>query len=178
MTDHPHAPPPAAAAPDAAPDEAGPELALRRSLPPDPGPLARLLSDPEDLALANPNAAHPFDPVEWQEKWLGDPDDAAFYVTDGQGREVGFFALRVGVGPEVRHLAYLCLDPAHRGGAGRRMTELVREAAEALDALTVTLKVELDNAPALNAYRAAGYEELSRRRGMATLRLDLDDLAA
>ena len=172
MTDPTTAPSPVEA------DEPGPDLSLRRSLPPDPGPLGRLLADPEDLTLANPNAAHPFDPVEWQEKWLGDPDDAAFYVTDGRGREVGFFALRVGVGPEVRHLAYLCLDPAHRGGAGRRMTELVTEAAQSLDALTVTLKVELDNAPALNAYRAAGYEELSRRRGMATLRLDLEDMAA
>jgi len=160
------------------PLEAEAALSLRRSAPIDPAPLARLLADEADLALANPNAARPFCETEWREKWLGDPDDAAFYVTDPQGREVGFFALRVGVGPEVRHLAYLCLDPAHRGGAGRRMTELVEDAARDLGALTVTLKVELDNAPALVAYRAAGYEELSRRRGMATLRLDLERAAA
>ncbi|WP_339950756.1 GNAT family N-acetyltransferase [uncultured Albimonas sp.] len=160
------------------PSEADPELTLRRSAPLDLSPLARLLADESDLALANPNAARPFCEREWRETWLGDLDDAAFYVTDPEGREVGFFALRVGVGPEVRHLAYLCLDPAHRGGAGRRMTELVEEAARALGALSVTLKVELDNAPALTAYRAAGYEELSQRRGMATLRLDLEPVAA
>jgi len=137
-------------------------------------PLSRMLTDPEDLSVVNPNAKHPFDPLEWQEKWLAEPDDASFYIVDQADRDVGFFALRVGVGPEVRHLTYLYLDPDLRGGAGARMAALVEDAARSLQALTVTLKCELDNAPALNAYRAAGYEELSQRGGMATMRLDLD----
>ncbi|MFZ3584444.1 GNAT family N-acetyltransferase, partial [Loktanella sp. DJP18] len=61
-----------------------------------------------------------------------------------------------------------------RGGAAAELTEHVEQAARALGALVVTLKVELDNAPAFNAYLSAGYEELSRRNGMATLRLDLE----
>lgn len=47
-------------------------------------------------------------------------------------------------------------------------------AARALGALSITLKVELGNAPALNAYRSAGFEELGRSGGLATMRLDLD----
>jgi RimJ/RimL family protein N-acetyltransferase len=149
-------------------------LDIRPNAPFDLAPLSAMLTDPDELTLVNPNAKHPFDPLEWQEKWLAEPDDASFYITDGAGRDVGFFALRVGVGPEVRHLTYLFLDPDHRGGSGARMAELVEQAARSLRALTVTLKCEIDNLPALGAYRAAGYEELSRRGGMATMRLDLD----
>ncbi|SDY18505.1 GNAT family N-acetyltransferase [Citreimonas salinaria] len=151
-----------------------PPLVIRANAPFDLAPLSVMLTDPDDLTLVNPNAKHPFDPLEWQDKWLAEPDDASFYVTDEDGRDVGFFALRVGVGPEVRHLTYLFLQPEARGGAGARMAELVEQAARSLGALTVTLKCELENLPALNAYRAAGYEELSRRGGMATMRLELD----
>ncbi|MGM0585908.1 MAG: GNAT family N-acetyltransferase [Pseudomonadota bacterium] len=149
------------------------ELTIRPSDPFDPAPLARLLADEDELALVNPNARRPFDPLEWREKWLNEPDDAAFYVLDASGREVGFFALRVGVGPEVRHLTYVFLAESARGGAGERLAELAERAARDLGALSITLKVELDNAPALNLYRSAGYEELARRGGMATMRRDL-----
>ncbi|MGY9049962.1 MAG: GNAT family N-acetyltransferase, partial [Rhodobacterales bacterium] len=50
----------------------------------------------------------------------------------------------------------------------------VEAAARDLGALTITLKCELDNEPAMNAYTSAGYETLSERNGMATMRLDLD----
>jgi ribosomal protein S18 acetylase RimI-like enzyme len=150
------------------------ELALRPQQAGEYEPLERLLCDEEDLALVNPNAKHPFDPAEWREKWLGEADDAAFFVVDDEGREIGFFALRVGVGPEVRHLAYVFVEEEARGGAGKQMARLVEMAARDLGALTVTLKVEVDNEPALQTYRSAGYEELSRQRGMATMRLDLD----
>ena len=149
-----------------------PTLTLMRSREPDLEPLSRLIATEQDMALVNPNAKFPFDPLEWREKWLGDLDDAAFYLLDREGREVGFFALRVGVGPEVRHLTYVFLAEAHRGGAGARVTELVEEAAQGLGALTITLKVETDNAPAMAAYLNAGYEELSRSGGMATMRRD------
>jgi ribosomal protein S18 acetylase RimI-like enzyme len=150
------------------------ELAIRRNRERDLAPLGRLLAGPADLALANPSAKHPFDPDEWREKWLGEADDESFYLVDAAGREVGFFALRVGVGPEVRHLAYVFVEEAARGGAGGQLAELAEEAARELGALTITLKVELDNPAALNLYRSAGYEELSRRNGMATMRRDLD----
>jgi len=149
-------------------------LTLRRNAPFDLGPLARMLDAPEDLALVNPNAKHPFDPLEWQEKWLHEMDDASFYLLDGQGREVGFFALRVGIGPEVRHLTYVFVAPEMRGGAGARLANLVEVAARELGALSITLKVEVDNAKALTLYRAAGYEELARRAGMATMRRELE----
>ncbi len=149
------------------------ELTVRPNAPFDPEPLARLLHDDADLALVNPNAKHPFDPLEWQEKWLNEPDDASFYLVDGQDREVGFFALRVGVGPEVRHLTYVFIEPAARGGAGHRLAEIAEQAARDLGALTITLKVETDNEPALTVYEKAGYEELARRNGMATMRRDL-----
>jgi ribosomal protein S18 acetylase RimI-like enzyme len=61
-----------------------------------------------------------------------------------------------------------------RGGTGEVLLSMAEDAARQLNALTMTLKVELDNAPALNLYRKAGYEELSRRRGMATMRRDLE----
>ena len=54
------------------------------------------------------------------------------------------------------------------------LARLAEDAARDLGALSITLKVDLDNAPALNLYRKAGYEELSRRVGIATMRRDLD----
>lgn len=151
-----------------------PDLTLRRNRERDLAPLARLLTDETDLRLVNPSAGHPFDPLEWQEKWLGDLHDESFYVLDDQGREIGFFAMRVGIGPEVRHLTYVFLEEAARGGAGADLARLIEQAGRDLDALSITLKVETDNAPARNLYLSAGYEELSQRDGMATMRLDLD----
>ncbi len=151
------------------------DLTARPNLPFDLAPLAGLLVDPQDLALANPNAKHPFDPLEWQEKWLNEPDDASFYLIDqATGRDIGFFALRVGAGPEIRHLTYVFVAKTARGGAGAQLARLVENAARDLGALTITLKVELDNEPALMAYRSAGYEEMSQRNGVATMRRDLD----
>lgn len=149
-------------------------LSIRPNAPFDLLPLTHLLTDEEDLALVNPNAKHPFDPLEWQEKWLAEPDDASYYLLDETGREVGFFALRVGVGPEVRHLAYVYVRPEMRGGAGHQLAAMAEDKARDLGALSLTLKVELDNEPALKIYQDAGYEELSRRGGMATMRRDLD----
>lgn len=149
-------------------------LTLRRNRERDLEPLSHLLTDARDLALVNPNAGHPFDAMEWQEKWLGDLHDESFYILDAEGTVVGFFALRVGAGPEIRHLTYVYVAEEARGGAGAVMTDFIEAAARDLEALTITLKCELDNAPALNAYLSAGYEELSRRDGMATMRLDLD----
>ncbi|MDQ0317448.1 GNAT family N-acetyltransferase [Amorphus orientalis] len=150
------------------------DLRVRRNQPFDLAPLARLLVEEEDIALINPNAKYPFDPLEWQEKWLNEPDDASFYLVDENDREVGFFALRVGIGPEVRHLVYVFVEPESRGGAGVRLTEIAEEAARELGALSITLKAETDNEAAMRLYDGAGYEELSRRQGMATMRKDLD----
>lgn len=148
------------------------ELSLRRNLPVDLVPLQRLLSQQCDLALVNPSAKHPFDPLEWREKWLNEPDDASFYLVDASGREVGFFALRIGIGPEVRHLVYVFVEEASRGGTGKELAAYAQAAAKDLGAISITLKVELDNQPALAVYEAAGYEELGRSNGMATMRLD------
>ncbi|MAU98831.1 MAG: DNA primase [Fulvimarina sp.] len=148
------------------------ELSLRRNLPVDLAPLQRLLSQEADLALVNPSAKHPFDPLEWQEKWLNEPDDASFYIVDASGREIGFFALRIGIGPEVRHLVYVFVEEASRGGTGKELAAYAQAAAKDLGAISITLKVELDNQPALAVYEAAGYEELGRSNGMATMRLD------
>ncbi|OWU84262.1 DNA primase [Oceanicola sp. 22II-s10i] len=149
-------------------------LTIRHNRERDLQPLSHLLTDSEELALVNPNAGHPFDPLEWREKWLGDLHDESFYILDAGGREVGFFALRVGAGPEIRHLTYVYVAEEARGGAGAELAGFVERAARDLGALTITLKCELDNGPALNAYLSAGYEEMSRRDGTATMRLDLD----
>ena len=69
-----------------------------------------------DLALVNPSAKYPFDPFE---KWLNEPDDVSFYLIDQDAREVGFFSLRVGVGPEVRHLTYVFVKEDVRGDSYR-----------------------------------------------------------
>ncbi|MFZ5964267.1 GNAT family N-acetyltransferase [Thalassococcus sp. BH17M4-6] len=151
-----------------------PDLSTRPNAPFDLRPLAAMLTDETELALVNPNAKYPFDPLEWQDKWLADPDDASFYLMDETGAEVGFFALRIGIGPEVRHLTYVFLEDSARGGAGEQVTALVEQAARDLGALTVTLKCETDNEPALNAYLSAGYEELGRSGDTATMRRDLD----
>ncbi|SEO13719.1 GNAT family N-acetyltransferase [Palleronia pelagia] len=152
-------------------------LTLRRNRQRDLEPLAEMLTD-EEIPLLNPSAKVPFDEMEWQRKWLGEAQDVSFYLEDDDGRDVGFFALREGVGPEVRHLTYVYLTEDARGGAAAELTERVEEAALALDALVLTLKVEVDNAPAFNAYLSAGYEEMSRRQGMAMMRLDLEDRPA
>jgi len=149
-------------------------LTLRHNRDRDLAPLASMLPEAE-IPLLNPNAKVPFDAVEWHHKWLGEPEDVSFYLQDAAGRDVGFFALREGVGPEVRHLTYVYITKEARGGAAAEVTEHVEQVARALGAAVVTLKVELDNAPAFNAYLSAGYEELSRRRGMATMRLDLNN---
>ena len=148
-------------------------LSLRRNAPFDLAPLARMLTDAEDLARVNPNAKHPFDPAEWSEKWLQEQDDASYYLVDESGAEVGFFALRVGVGPEVRQLVYVYVTPERRGGAGERLAALAQEAARELGALSIMLKAETDNETALRLYDKMGYEELGRRNGMATMRKDL-----
>lgn len=148
-------------------------LTLRRNRERDLTPLAKMLPD-ADIPLLNPNAKVPFDEMEWHRKWLGEREDVSFYLQDAAGRDVGFFALREGVGPEVRHLTYVYLAEEARGGAAAELTERVEQAALDLGALTLTLKVEIDNAPAFNAYLSAGYEEMSRRQGMATMRLDLE----
>ncbi|SHJ59982.1 Protein N-acetyltransferase, RimJ/RimL family [Palleronia salina] len=152
-------------------------LTLRRNRERDLEPLAEMLPD-EEIPLLNPSAKVPFDDMEWQRKWLGEAQDVSFYLQDDSGQDVGFFALREGVGPEVRHLTYVYLTEDARGGAAAELTERVEEAALALDALVLTLKVEVDNAPAFNAYLSAGYEEMSRRQGMAMMRLDLEDRQA
>ena len=126
------------------------------------------------MALVNPHARYPFDEGEWKMRWLQEVDDESFYLLDGQGREVGFFALRVGVGPEVRHLTYVFVEEEMRGGTGEELARLAEDAARDLGALSITLKVELDNEAALRLYQKSGYEELSRRGGMATMRRDLD----
>jgi len=150
-----------------------PDLRVRPNAPFDLEPLSRLLVDEADLSLVNPNAKFPFDPLEWREKWLNEPDDASFYVVDATGRAVGFFALRVGIGPEVRHLVYVFVEEAARGGAGKQLTEMAEAAARDLGALSITLKAETDNEAAMRLYDGAGYEELGRRRGMATMRKDV-----
>lgn len=148
-------------------------LTRRRNVERDLTPLVSMLPDAE-IPLLNPNAKVPFDEIEWHQKWLGEPDDVSFYLQDEAGKDVGFFALRQGIGPEVRHLTYVYVTEEARGGAAAEVTEHVEQAARTLGALVVTLKVEVDNAPAFNAYLSAGYEELSRRKGMATMRLDLE----
>lgn len=148
------------------------EFTLRPNAPFDLVPLQRLLADEADLSVVNPSAKHPFDPLEWQEKWLNEPDDASYYLVDASGREIGFFALRIGIGPEVRHLVYVFVEEAARGGTGKELAAHAEAAARELGAISVTLKVELDNEPALAVYQAAGYEELGRSNGMATMRLD------
>lgn len=153
------------------------DITLRPNRPFDLAPLARLLTEEADLALVNPNAKHPFDPLEWAEKWLHEADDESFYLCDGAGREIGFFALRVGIGPEVRHLVYVFVEEAARGGAGQMLADHAEAQARALGALSMTLKVELDNEPALRLYQSAGYEELGRRAGMATMRKDFEGLS-
>lgn len=150
------------------------DLSVRLNEPFDLAPLAALLTDAADLARVNPSAKHPFDPLEWQEKWLNEPEDVSYYLVDSQDREVGFFALRVGIGPEVRHLTYAFVAPEARGGAGGQLAAEVEAAAVSLQALSITLKVDLDNAPALNAYLSAGFEELGRSGEVATMRKDLD----
>ncbi len=151
-----------------------PRFTLHRNQSKDLAPLARLLEHEADLTLVNPQASHPFDPGEWQTKWLNEMDDESFYLRDETGQDVGFFALRVGVGPEVRHLTYVFVEERMRGGSGEELARLAENAARDLGALSITLKVELDNEPALNLYQKSGYEELSRRGGMATMRRDLD----
>lgn len=148
-------------------------LTRRCNIERDLTPLVSMLPDAE-IPLLNPNAKVPFDETEWHQKWLGELDDVSFYLQDEAGQDVGFFALRQGVGPEVRHLTYVYVTEEARGGAAAEVTEHVEQAARTLGALVVTLKVEIDNAPAFNAYLSAGYEELSRRKGMATMRLDLE----
>ncbi|WP_420557708.1 GNAT family N-acetyltransferase [Roseovarius sp.] len=148
-------------------------LTLRRNHDRDLAPLAKMLPDAE-IPLLNPNAKVPFDEMEWHRNWLGESSDVSFYLLDAEGHDVGFFALREGIGPEVRHLTYVYLCEEMRGGAGAELARIVEQAAEDLGALVLTLKVETDNAPAFNAYLSAGYEELSRRHGMATMRLDLE----
>jgi len=149
-------------------------LSLRHNEERDLAPLAGLLKDEGDMALVNSHARYPFDEGEWKMRWLQEVDDESFYLLDGQGREVGFFALRVGVGPEVRHLTYVFVEEEMRGGTGEELAKLAEEAARDLGALSITLKVELDNEAALRLYQKSGYEELSRRGGMATMRRDLD----
>ena len=99
-------------------------LTLVRNRDRDLTPLASMLPDAE-IPLLNPNAKVPFDEMEWHRKWLGDREDVSFYLQDTEGRDVGFFALREGIGPEVRHLTYVFLAEEARGGAAQELTTRV-----------------------------------------------------
>lgn len=59
----------------------------------------------------------------------------------------------------------IAVDPPRRGaGAGRAMLDAFLEAARARGAAQVHLEVAHDNAAAIALYRAAGFEEVGRRR--------------
>lgn len=145
------------------------QLTLQHNTDRDLAPLRCLLADAGDLALVNPGAGHPFDEDEWHRRWLQEPDDECWYLLDGQGIPVGFFALRVGIGPEVRHLTYVFVREDWRGGTGHLLAQWVEQAASGLGARVLSLKCEEDNPAALRVYRKAGYEELGRRRGMVSM---------
>jgi len=82
----------------------------------------------------------------------------------GLAMDTGFVLCRE-AGGEAEILT-IAVDPAARGaGQGRALVEAAARAAAQRGALTLFLEVASDNAAALALYRAAGFQEVGKRRG-------------
>jgi GNAT superfamily N-acetyltransferase len=89
-----------------------------------------------------------------------------FQVAEDDGAAVGhvWFALRESDGRPLVWVYDLEVDEAHRGrGHGRRIMELVEDAARALGTDRIELNVFAGNEPGLRLYQSLGYVETTRQ---------------
>jgi ribosomal protein S18 acetylase RimI-like enzyme len=89
-----------------------------------------------------------------------------FQVAEDAGVAVGhvWFALRESDGRPLVWIYDLEVDEAHRGrGHGRRIMELVEDAARGFGTDRIELNVFAGNEPGLSLYRSLGYVETTRQ---------------
>jgi ribosomal protein S18 acetylase RimI-like enzyme len=89
-----------------------------------------------------------------------------FQVAEDDGVAIGhvWFALRESDGRPLVWIYDLEVDEAHRGrGHGRRIMELVEDAARGFGTDRIELNVFAGNEPGLGLYRSLGYVETTRQ---------------
>jgi GNAT superfamily N-acetyltransferase len=89
-----------------------------------------------------------------------------FQVAEDEGVAVGhvWYALRESDGRPLVWIYDLQVDKPHRGrGHGRRIMELVEDAARALGTDRIELNVFAGNDPGLRLYHSLGYAETTRQ---------------
>lgn len=122
-----------------------------------------------DMRLATSSGLWPFDADQWR-GWLREPGLHAYFLRR-DGQDAGHFALRAR--GKDRHLSWVIVPPAHRGGTGRALLTCAAEEARALGASVLTLNVFSNNARAGHLYRSFGFAPVSEQSGKIAMRLDL-----
>lgn len=145
-------------------------LTLERHAPLDLVRLGALFEREDELRMLAPTCRWPFDKWEWTE-WLCASGVTAYFVML-KGQTVGHFGFRTFV-PDRRHLSWLYLAPAARGGRGRELLGLAERAARAYGVNCMTLNVLKVNARARYVYEACGYVEIEHSPDKIFMRKDL-----
>ena len=100
------------------------------------------------------------------ESFLGEP---GFLVAEGAGRTILGYAVGDVVpnhGRGVGHVKDLAVHPDHRGrGVGSRLLAELLGVLSRRGARSITLEVRASNEPAIELYRAFGFEPLRRVQG-------------
>jgi len=135
--------------------------------------LSAMFETREDMHAANPDTSWPFAANEWLD-WLSrEAGEAPYFITQ-DGEKIGHFSLRMGDVPEQRHLAWLILKRAYRGGQGRKILSLAEQAARGrFGAKFMTLRVDPKNARAKHIYTAFGYRIVHEATDNYLMRKDL-----
>jgi len=141
-----------------APDPSAERLALRTPGSSDYEALASWVADASAcVRWASPRLRFPFTAAELPEL-LAVPDAGSYCMSERDGKPLGFGQFWVVTAGAV-HLGRIIVSPNERGrGLGKSLCELlIAEAVPATGATAVTLRVYLDNAPALAVYSSLGF---------------------
>lgn len=133
---------------------------LVENVPLDTDPIARLLSNPEDLYLVWPQANYPFNSDQWHGVLDPQQGHKSFLVYQGH-RLIGHAALRKTETAQVYALSFLYLIPELRSrGIGAQLVDLLEQYARTrLAARKLVLKVRTYNSRAYKLYLRCGFQE-------------------
>ena len=124
---------------------------------------AALLAALHQVAFAGPAVSGPPWDAAAFASLLATPGSFALVAETGEG-PAGLVLARLAA-DEAEILTIGILPARRQGGLGRRLVEAAAAAARAAGAARLFLEVAESNQPARALYRAAGFQEVGRRRG-------------
>jgi ribosomal protein S18 acetylase RimI-like enzyme len=138
-----------------------------------------LLASPGLVAAIGPDTVRQIEERTWA-AWPA-ADEAAFVAQDEHGRPLGALILRVHERANERVVGYrlaMAVEvEARRRGIGRRLLEHARHYSQAAGAAYLLLQVDPSNEPAVQAYRATGFQ-LGDQHGVVPMIVRFDDAPA